>query len=422
MFFFEKHGYLSFFDHPQTLSGVDKIIQLFISTIKNPYSLMRNLLVFFLYFLSSLSFIQCSKTDNSEGLVNLKKIDIEVIDTIKVKNNSQELLLSDFKNSKLVFFDFFSKEILITDLKGNILSKFNNSLLGMDDFGDVILGVCFQSDTSISVLSDEAYFIYTFEGKTISKYKHPFSVDKQYLTGDFKLSYDVKRKMFASLLTTSTDLPAKVPEFYSEIKHITTFKVDSKKYDWEIKYEPESSYLQKEYFTSDWSAHFDLDRDTIALIYGRDPIVYIYGLSDFKKLASFKTYPEHFKQVVKFKFSENTSNNHKLRLTAFANSSYRKIFAQRDTVITSYTTGVPLEAFDHIENVNDYNIIAYKNQQYYLQVFVNGRKESSDYELPKEFPGLELLSNDLIFLGEQPLWENKNDGYTRFLIAKMKFK
>ncbi len=382
---------------------------------------MKKPLIISSFILSVFVSISCTpnKPDDGSGL---KKIELQATDTVKINYSGQTLLISDFRKDMLVFFDFFSKEILITDLRGIILHHFNNSVLGADNFGDQILGVRFQTDTSISVLSDVGYFIYTLDGKTISKYKHPSHIDKAYITGDFKLDYDQKRKMFISLLTTSTDLSSSVPEFYTEIKHITTFKLDSQKYSRMIKCEPESSFLQKEYFNNEWGVHFDINKDTIALIYGRDPIVYIYGLSSFQKKTSFKTFPEHFRSEVKFKFGENTSDNHKLRLTSFSNSTYRKIFIHGDTVTASYNAGIPLEEFKNVENLDDLNNIGYLKQQHYLQIFIKGKKEFSDFELPKEFPFVELFSKGIVILGEQSRWNLKKDGNKRFLIAQIKYK
>lgn len=378
---------------------------------------MKQIAELSLCMLLTFTLIKCGRPTDP---TNLKLIDLHFIDTVKVNYDGEILLLSDIKNGKLVFFDYFAKEILITDLKGNIEYNFNNSLLGSDNFGENIWGVRFQTDTSVTVLSENGYFIYSLKGKIIKKYLHPFEVPKIYITGDFKLGYDYKRKMFISLLTTSTDLSSKLPEFYSQIKHLTVFKVDSQKYSWQINYEPESSFLQKEYFTSEWGAHFDISQDTIAMIYGRDPIVYLYKLSTFGKVTSFNTYPEHFKQNVKFKFNENTSDNHKLRLTGFSNSCYRKIFIKKDTVFTSYFSGIPIEVFDKIENLDDYNNLAYKTQKLYLQIFINGDKSYNDFQLPKEFPYLELLSDGRIFLSEQGRWRVKKDGYKRFLSANIR--
>jgi hypothetical protein len=381
---------------------------------------MKNILIL-TFVVSAFVLVHCTskKPDKDAGM---KKIEIHTIDTVKVNYSGQTLLLSDFRKNLLVFFDFFDKEILITNLQGTILHQFNNSLLGADNFGNQILGVRFQSDTSISVLSDNGYFIYGLNGKIISTYKHPAHVDKVYITGDFKLNFDPKRNMFISLLTTSTDISSSIPEFYTEIKHITTFKLDSQKYSSVIKYEPESSFLQKEYFNNEWGIHFDTYKDTIALIYGRDPIVYIYGLSGFQKKASFKTFPEHFASEVRFKFGENTRDNHKLRLTSFSNSTYRKIFIRGDTVMTSYNAGIPFDEFKNIENLDDLNSIGYLKQHHYLQIFIKGKKEFSDYELPKEFPFVELLSRGIIILGEQSRWNLKKDGNKRFLIANIDYK
>lgn len=384
--------------------------------------MIKNLIAGVLCCLCFCALVQCSKEEKAEqnSKEQLDSIAMQTMDTIKVKYDGEVLLLTDVRKDKLAYFDFFSKEILVTNRKGEIISKFNHSLLGSESFGNFIYGVHFQNDSVLSILSNKGYFMYGLNGALISKYLHTFNLDfSVYMNGDFKLSYDKKRNQFVSLLTTATDLGSNKPEFFEQARHITTFNLDSMKYSWHVPYEAEGSYLQKKYYTGEWNAHYDINDDTIGVVVGRDPIVYLYRLSDFKKLSSFSTVPEYFKQEVKFEFGSDTFSDHKKRLTSYANSDYRRIFLRGDTVFTSYSGGIPLNVFESINNLEDYNTIGVKNQKHYVQLFVNTKKTSKDLELPKEFPLLMQVSNGTLYLGEQERWLNKHDGYKRFLVCKL---
>jgi hypothetical protein len=378
-------------------------------------------------FTSTLFFISfilgcCSKKEFSQDKIQdkLQSLKITSTDTVKVKYDGLTLLLSDVRNDKLLFFDYFKLDVIVTDLKGTILSGFNNAFIGAEDVGNNLYGTCFQSDSTIAVLSNRGYYIYSLDGKLITRYLHSFTLyNGVYMTGDFTLEYDNTRKMFVSLLTTSTDLLANKPGFYEQVRHLTVFKTDSQNYKFKIPYDPGSSYLQKEYYTPGFFAHFGIDNSNVAMVYDRDPIVYIYDLDNFRKIKSFNTYPDNFNQVVKFKFGTEVDNN--TRLTAYANSSFGKIFIKGDTVITTYGSGIPIEVFEGINNLDDYNNVAYKSQHFYLQMFINGRKKIQDFELPREYPYLSSMSNNKIFLTEQMKWQNKNDGYKRYLICQFEY-
>jgi hypothetical protein len=87
-------------------------------------------------------------------------------------------------------------------------------------------------------------------------------------------------------------------------------------------------------------------------------------------------------------------------MTGFSNSGYCRIFTRGDTVLTSYISGMPLELFKNINNIDDYNAVSSQHQDYYLQFFINGKKQARDLELPKRFPLVSLFSNGQIILSE----------------------
>jgi hypothetical protein len=188
-------------------------------------------------------FAQCSEKEKDEPS---SKVTFSRIDTVKIEYDGGTLLLADIRKDKLLFFDFFNREILVAGVDGSVLSRFNGTFLGQNYFGDMVYGVHFQNDTTVSVLSKSGYFIFDSKWKLVEKYLHPFDLSQgAYLNGAFKLGYDEKRKMFVSLLKTSTNFRLNQKEFYDEIKHLTIFKPDSQKYDYKIKYEPEVRTCKK---------------------------------------------------------------------------------------------------------------------------------------------------------------------------------
>lgn len=366
----------------------------------------------------SLSCKQITKEQKIES--DSTKSDLVLVpqDTIKIKYSGHGTVLSDVRNNKLLLFDFFFKEILVTDLKGEILHKFDGTFLGSNSFGTDIFAVHFQSDTTLSVASNQGFQIYNFDGKLLKRYLHPFDLSSnRYLNGDYKLCYNDRHQFFITMLTTPTTAHVNQPQFYKEVKHLTVLDLKSGKYSFQVPYEPESSYLQTDYYNNMVAPYFDVWGDSLAVIYPRDPIVYLYSIPDFNKLTSFNTNPKVYRHEAKFKFEVKKDN--KDQLLEFSNSKFFKIFIRHDTIFTSYTSGIPTEVFDGINDLETYNQVSYKYLTHYLQVFVNGKKIVKDFALPKEFPRVNLINASTVYLNEEARWHNRSDGMLRYLVCRL---
>jgi len=357
-----------------------------------------------------------SETKNPE---NLARGSVVPIDTITVKYSGVTLLAADWSGNKILYFDFFTPEIVISDLKGNILSQFNAGLLGMNDLGDHIYGAHFLDQSTVAIVTEKGYYITDLNGNVRQRYIHPFDLNVGvYMNGDFHLDYDSKHKSFVSLLKTTSLSSINRHDFYTELRHLTVFNLDSNTYTFRIPYEQGSYYLNEKYFNNEFGPHFALHGDSVSVIYPLDPGVYTYSLNDYKLLRSFDTKPDSFRHVVKFPFGGGTIET-KERLTGFANSVNYRLFSEGDTIINSYTSGIPSTFFENVNDIEQYNAGSYKHLKYYLQMFVNGEKQISDFELPKQFPMISLYKKGEMILTEQEKWMPHSDGHKRFLYCRL---
>lgn len=341
------------------------------------------------------------------------------IDTINIDYDGEVLLPVDWLNNKVVYFDFFAPEILISDLEGNVTSRFNVSLMGANDLGTQIYGVTFIDNSTLAIVTENGYYITDLEGNVSERYLHPFDLRTGvYLNGDFHLDYDPTHRALISLLKTTSTSRMDRPDFYKDLRHLTVFSLESREYQVRIPYEQGSYYLNGEYFNNDFGAHFAIHDKNVSLIYPLDSKVYTYSLDDYRLLRSFETEPDSFQHAVKFPFGGGEVKA-KERLTGYANSVNYRIFTEGDTIIHSYTSGIPLSFFDAVNSMDDYNAGFYKHLSYYLQMFVNGEKRFSDFKLPREFPMICLYSKGTMLLLEQEKWRSQHSDFKRFLYGRV---
>ncbi|MHA7130990.1 hypothetical protein [Algoriphagus namhaensis] len=120
--------------------------------------------------------ISCSSEEKVEQTEELS-FEWEFVDSLDFEYLGNPILADiHMAGDKALFYDFASANILITDLKGNLVSEFNKTEDTPDSYGFMMNLPGFFKADQISVMGMAGIFLYDLEGNMITRVKHPESI------------------------------------------------------------------------------------------------------------------------------------------------------------------------------------------------------------------------------------------------------
>lgn len=241
---------------------------------------------FTLLFLTAL-LISCSeKSAKIADEANKALYSWQVKDSLTVTILGNPILASANESGSLfAFYDFPSSEILITDSKGSILSRFSKTKDTPDNYGFMLdLPVIWGTDRLVQI-GMNGIFIFDLDGDLINKIEHPESIggaSTMYTVGKTSRIVTLNGKEYILMKSTrSRDTFAGEQKFYDTYKALDLVDPETEKMTELGPFEPGSKFLDgKGYIESDYAPAFDAMDGKLYLAHGAERKMYIYDFSE----------------------------------------------------------------------------------------------------------------------------------------------
>lgn len=380
--------------------------------------------------ISILLFLGCS--DHNKDLY--QDVSIELLETIEVDYQGV-LTLVDFNSEKgfLLAVDQnpLNNVILLLNLKGEILSKFDNRIPGENNFKGKLNSISFDKNgEGYWIVSYSGLYKYNSDWKLIDFYENHDSNGSKYWNTDLKHFFVTNKSdtsqfyLYTLLNAEKTNLNNENPNYYKQVKHLTSFDSKNREFKLDAGFEKNSIYLNNEFRFPPYFVFFEKSSDdqSIILSYSHEPSIYTYKIGENGQLKFFERIGldlDYFDISVKTPFGSEIDFNKSSfdsRITSILNHkeytyvTYLKSINQNDF----FSSG---NSFDNQAQFENYLM---KNYHYVLHVLKDGKKYCNDIILPQHLynPIVALSEDTLIFQPSRAFFEKENE---TFFVLKLKF-
>jgi hypothetical protein len=249
--------------------------------LKKNYKRMKRLLIslFFIGLVCS-----CSKSEkNTEQVVT--SYSLEIIDSLDLEILGDALIADvNMDASKFLFYDFASSDLITTDQKGTILSRFSKKEDTPDAYSFMMEVPGFFKSEQIVVMGMSGIFLYDFEGNMIQKIEHPESIGgAAFMTIAGKSTESTRLNGKDYILSKSVRSRESFPgeeKFYTTFKALELVEPETQQIIDIIPFEEGSMFLNGTgYFESDYSPAFEAKDGKLYLSLGAEQKLYVYDLS-----------------------------------------------------------------------------------------------------------------------------------------------
>ncbi len=233
-----------------------------------------------------LPFFSCSSSDNTkESSEHHAHYKWEMVDSLDL-NFLGTPMLSDVNSegSNLIFLDHIRETILTTDTKGTIIHEFSKGEDTPDSYGFMLETPAFYRKDQLAIFGSNGMFIYDLDGTMVKKISHPESLStlssRTYI-GKSLESTVINQKTY--LLPKSVRPQNYHPgeqEFYDGYRSLEFVDVENETMTEIIPFEKGSHFLNGKGFNpSDYSPAYEANGETLYVVHGGDPQLYVYLLS-----------------------------------------------------------------------------------------------------------------------------------------------
>lgn len=369
-------------------------------------------------------FFSCVSKEKESGdkqytseLIVYDSLDISFLGTLQV---------SDFSESRETYlgFDFQLNTILEFDQNG-LISTFK-PIEGPNNYGERLYGLGYFSDTLKVVLSQKGFFFYSSTWKLV---KRLVAHDSKYtsVNSQFRLLKYVDETRNA-VLALGEESPSEIgifveeKEYYNRKQHFSLVDVASDSFKSFINYPHESIYRKGDIWYPQNSALFDFDSESKVLyvLFEIEPRIYRYKLNWDRVtiIDSISTLPENMQPPMSAPFGQAIDELKSLAVSGY----YTNIFVKNDTIIAEYQKGINEVSYG-VSSVAEFSQLYSNLQRRFLQIFVNGKKVSSDIEIPNRFMSIAYADGlNRILLYDNSAVTGEKDSFQRFYYAKITLK
>jgi len=244
----------------------------------------------------------CSNQEKGEGSQQMtpKNYETYVADSVTFEYLSPvELLDYDEPSQEMILKDRLTKEILIVDGKGELLTKFNPHQQGPGYVGDFDFGWTFYGEDQLICYGRYYFYQLTRQGEYIAKHKYPVDVVGLWLLDynpEMAITYTSNKKLMLLAFITEPDGPRYNTQAFQDSVHMiykmdlaagTAAPVMQKK--------PESIYRTLgSYVDRGWPYFAQVDNNKVVVTYSIDDKFYLYDAETNELLQEFEI-PEAFK-------------------------------------------------------------------------------------------------------------------------------
>ena len=244
-----------------------------------------------LFFVALYSCNTKEKGSGDEPNQGVKSASFETIDSIKVDFLGMPAVQDIDPISKtLIFLDdkVYSQDIYIADFDGEILNSFSKFGDMPDNYGGLRAPLKIIGKNEILAYGIHGFFKYDFSGKNRLQVRHEFDLLNRYSINNMGTGMEEKNEQFLYLNSIDPKLKKNDLQFYDEINLLTWMYPKRGEKEQIVKF-PESSLFKngKFFYRDSWSPVYTLSEDLVYVIFGMEPVIYMYSSSSPYELLNF---------------------------------------------------------------------------------------------------------------------------------------
>lgn len=249
--------------------------------------LVYNLFFFFLL-------ISCNSSEEKTAITKNIKIDktisLEKLDSIHINYlGIQTVHDLDSKFRKVIFMEHREsfQEIIVANFEGDILASFSKWGDVPDSYGNLMAPLTIDGDSSFVAYGSRGFLTYDFTGRLKSRVKHAGFQYKGF--NRIGMGYGME-ELGNSYLYWNQGQPSveySNLRYYKELRLLTWLDPETGENEPFIQFPENSIFRSGKYFFRDaWAPAFTLTDELIYVVFGIEPVIYIYETSPPYSLVS----------------------------------------------------------------------------------------------------------------------------------------
>ncbi|WP_439489246.1 hypothetical protein [Algoriphagus sp.] len=227
-----------------------------------------------------------SCTEKKEQVVQEKKsYEWSLVDSLDLEFLGSPMLADISPDgSQLLFFDYISAQILVSDTKGDIIHSFSKEDDTPDSYGYLIERPGFYGNDHLAAYGRLGLFLYNLNGEMTKKIPHPETIGGSGSTisiGKSTETVSIQNKIYVlpKSIRPRNSNPGK-QEFYDTYRALELVDIDGEYMIEIIPFEEGSHFLNgKGFIQSDYTPAFEAKDSKLYFVHGGDPQLYVYHLS-----------------------------------------------------------------------------------------------------------------------------------------------
>ncbi len=244
---------------------------------------MKNCLLFL--FTSVFAGFACSGPEKTSEDSKIPELSLEIIDSLDLKVLGDPLITSVSESGdSFLFYDFISKDIVLTDKEGQIQSQFNKSEDTPDSYEFMMEAPGFVGENQVAVVGMAGVFLYDKEGNLIKKIDHPEDVGGgrfMAFPGKSVETIDLNGKTYLlSKSVRSRDTYPGEQQYYDTFKHLELVDIALGNSTEIVPFEQNSRFLDgMGYYESDFWPALEAKDSKLYVALAGEPRLYRYSMS-----------------------------------------------------------------------------------------------------------------------------------------------
>jgi len=340
----------------------------------------------------------CSAPEKSTD-IKVREVSLKIIDSLDLHILGDPLITSVSESgNSFLFYDFVSRDIVVTDSDGKIQRQFNKSEDTPDSYEFMVEAPGFVGEDQLAIVGMAGIFLYDTAGNMIKKIDHP-----ETLGGGGFMAFPGKsvetvilngRTYLVTRSVRSRDTYPGEQQYYDTFKHLELVDIAQEKSIEIIPFEQNSRFLDgMGYYESDFWPALETKDDKLYLALAGEPSLYRYSLSS--KGASLDTLIQL--TIPGFQIIEGTPRAEFAEGNVMLNgstSSIQNIHILGDKLILNYYGGISTEDNAELSKLYEANKMEEAEEMYF----------KLDSQVSRGMLVFDLES--LAFLGNLPLLKN----------------
>jgi hypothetical protein len=294
------------------------------SVTKNPKAIMKN----YLLSLFILLFLSCNSKNNKAAPPLRKAVTLEKVDSIQINYLGNPTVHDiDPRSGTILFVEHkqFTEDILVADFKGETLTSFSKLGDVPDGYGKLMSTLRINDSKSFLAYGYNGFMTYDLSGKLLSRVELK-QFQLPYFRRDamgFGMEKSGNRYVYADQEEPVSNSQSNT-RFYEKMDLLFWLNPEFGNREPFVKL-PESSLFRngKHFYMGAWEPIFTMEDDRIYIVFGSEPVIYIYSLNEPYSLIS--SIPINLEDYQYFRGSTDNSVDHTLMFTSGRVLNIKKI-------------------------------------------------------------------------------------------------